>query len=232
MPPRCRSLLPVLAFSLIFFLIELGFFLFLDRPLAAWAHSLTQSYPAAEAFFAAITDAGKAKWFLWPFGIMAIFCGFLANGKDVSPAWKRLSCYIGARALFLFTPIAVSGIVVEILKFIAGRARPRLWFEQQIYGFDPFSTGGYLWHGMPSGHTTTAFALAFSLIVLYPSRRLLWLSFGILIAVSRIAVDAHYLSDVCAGALLGWLTVRFLSRYTSLSMRIFYTSVPRSPEQI
>jgi membrane-associated phospholipid phosphatase len=66
---------------------------------------------------------------------------------------------------------------------------------------------------MPSGHTTTAFALAFSLSFLYPRLRPLWFAYALVLAASRVMVDAHYLSDVCAGALLGWLTVWVFTKY-------------------
>ena len=55
----------------------------------------------------------------------------------------------------------------------------------------------------PSGHTITAFAVALSLADFYPS-----LSIGLLfcagsIALSRILLGMHFLSDVLAGALIG-----------------------------
>ncbi len=62
---------------------------------------------------------------------------------------------------------------------------------------------------MPSGHATTAFALAVSLIVAVPwirGRR--WRSAALLVwasltAVSRVVLGVHYVTDVVAGALLG-----------------------------
>jgi undecaprenyl-diphosphatase len=55
----------------------------------------------------------------------------------------------------------------------------------------------------PSGHTMTAFAVAIPLSFFYPT-----LTFGLLfcafsIAMSRILLGMHFLSDVIAGALLG-----------------------------
>jgi undecaprenyl-diphosphatase len=55
----------------------------------------------------------------------------------------------------------------------------------------------------PSGHTITAFAIAVSLSAFYPA-----LSIGLLfcaasIALSRILLGMHFLSDVVAGALIG-----------------------------
>jgi len=196
-----------------FLLVEYVLFLYVDRPLAAYTRSLDTSAHQLIDFFRHITDLGKSKWYLWPCGLATIFCGFLARGKDVRPVYRRLFAYIGVRAFFLFATIGLSGLFADIVKPLAGRARPKLWLDNQIYGFAPFNTHGFLWNGMPSGHTTTAFALAFSLSIFYPRLRLLWFAYALLLGVSRVMVDAHYLSDVCAGAMLGWLTVHLFIKY-------------------
>ena len=210
---RTKNILLISAAALGFLLFETVLFLYVDRPLAAYTRELDGSAHSVIDFFRAITDFGKSKWYLVSCGLAAIFCGFLVRGKDVRPVYRRLSAYVGARAFFLFATIALSGILADIVKPLAGRARPKLWLDNQIYGFDPFNAQGYIWNGMPSGHTTTAFALAFSLSVFYPRLRVLWFAFALLLAASRVMVDAHYLSDVCAGALLGWLTVHLFVKY-------------------
>lgn len=196
-----------------FLFLEYILLLFVDRPVALYTQSLDNSHKGLINFFRAITDLGKGVWYLVPCGLATIFCGFLSRGKDVPLRYRRLFAYIGVRAFFLFATIGISGIIADIIKPIAGRARPHLWLESGIYGFHPFTRMGFLWNGIPSGHTTTAFALAFSLSFLYPRLRFLWFGYALLLAVSRIMVDAHYVSDVCAGALLGWLTVWVFIKY-------------------
>jgi undecaprenyl-diphosphatase len=196
-----------------FFLCECFFFLYVDRPLAAYTKSLDTTHHALIDFFRSITDYGKSIWYLVPCGITTVFCAFLSRGNDIKPRYRRLFGYIGIRTAFVFATIGLSGIVADIIKPIAGRARPTLWLNHSIFGFDPFTSAGFLWNGMPSGHSTSAFALACSLSLLYPRARVLWFAFGLLIAASRIMVDAHYLSDVCAGAMLGWLTVSLFHKH-------------------
>jgi undecaprenyl-diphosphatase len=88
---------------------------------------------------------------------------------------------------------------------------------------DPFSYSPFLWRpdyaGMPSGHTTTAFAAAAAIGLIWPRLRpLLWV-YAPLIALSRIMVGAHYPSDVLVAAVVGvagallvrnWLAARNL----------------------
>lgn len=65
----------------------------------------------------------------------------------------------------------------------------------------------------PSGHSTTAFAVAVSLGSFYPEIMPLMLVLAANVAVSRVVVGMHFLSDVLvgsgAGALLGYVAFRF-----------------------
>jgi undecaprenyl-diphosphatase len=80
-----------------------------------------------------------------------------------------------------------------------------------IYAFRPF-TFHAAWNSLPSGHATTAFALAFALIVFFPRWRMILIALAVILAVSRTMVNAHFLSDVLAGGIVGWLTVYMLQR--------------------
>ncbi|HXM43957.1 MAG TPA: phosphatase PAP2 family protein [Bryobacteraceae bacterium] len=55
----------------------------------------------------------------------------------------------------------------------------------------------------PSGHTITAFAVALSLAAFYPGLLAGLLFCAASIALSRILLGMHFLSDVLAGALIG-----------------------------
>ena len=208
-----KNILLVVAALFGFLLLESLLFFYVDRPVALYTKALDSSAHNLIEFFRAITDLGKSKWYLWPCGLGVLACGFLARGRDVRPVYRRLFAYLGVRAFFLFVPIAVSGIVADILKPLVGRARPALILREGVYGFDPLTAHGFIWNGMPSGHATTAFALACALTFLYPRLRLLWFAYALVLAASRVMVDAHYVSDVCAGAFLGWLTVRLFIKY-------------------
>lgn len=55
----------------------------------------------------------------------------------------------------------------------------------------------------PSGHTMTAFAVAIPLLLFYPTLMIGLLFCAFSIALSRILLGMHFLSDVVAGALIG-----------------------------
>ncbi len=207
------SFLKIIAITLGFLILEVALFFYADRPVAEYVYVLDKKSHDLIDFFRKITDLGKGAWYLWPCGIATIFCAFLSRGKDVPSPYRRLFGYIGVRVFFLFATIGLSGIAVNIIKPIIGRGRPVAWFRDSLYGLQPLTTLGFVWNSMPSGHTTTAFALAFGLSKFYPRGSILWFAYALLLSASRIMVNAHYLSDVCAGAMLGWLTVALFSKY-------------------
>jgi len=99
-------------------------------------------------------------------------------------------------------------VIFHKVKRIFCRTRPRdiephCW--AQIMTRDRFS--------FPSGHSTTAFAVALSLGSFYPEIMPLLLVLAANVAISRIVVGMHFLSDVLAGsamgALLGYVAFRF-----------------------
>lgn len=103
------------------------------------------------------------------------------------------------RAL-LAAVLAVSlGIAIFLsLKRACGRKRP--------CAMEPHSWATLLppdQFSFPSGHTITAFAVAVSLIAFYPAllAGLLFCAFSV--ALSRILLGMHFLSDVLAGAAIG-----------------------------
>jgi undecaprenyl-diphosphatase len=55
----------------------------------------------------------------------------------------------------------------------------------------------------PSGHTMTAFAVAIPMSLFYPTLTIGLLFCALSIAISRILLGMHFLSDVVAGALIG-----------------------------
>jgi undecaprenyl-diphosphatase len=105
-------------------------------------------------------------------------------------------------AAALVISIALSGLVVNVIKPIVDRPRPYEHFAQlgiEVHApLDPPPDKSF-----PSGHTQTAFGAATYLSCMYPALSPLFLALAVLTGLSRIAVGVHYPSDVLVGALFG-----------------------------
>jgi membrane-associated phospholipid phosphatase len=124
----------------------------------------------------------------------AVLGGFAAVGLA---AKDRAAMNVAVDGL-LSSAIA-AGIVGPVSKIVVGRARPNAGDGPD--SFSPFSSNA----SFPSGHTTQAFAVA-SVVAAHDGR--LWVdvvSYGLAgsVGLARIHEDAHWASDVLAGAILG-----------------------------
>jgi hypothetical protein len=104
----------------------------------------------------------------------------------------------------LIASVIAGGIITPALKFATGRTRPR--DATRTFEFRPFSGAS----SFPSGHTTEAFAVASVIATEYDSRWTKAVSYGTaaLVGFARVHHQAHFLSDVTAGALIGTMTGR------------------------
>ena len=162
-------------------------YIFTDIQAALWFHTLNNRW--ANDVFNIITDFGESQW-------------YLIAGMLLFVAFRKKNFYRAYSGLFLSLSVAVSGVSADMIKYIAGRARPTLYFSEHLYGFNSFHYE-YEWISFPSGHAATAFSVAIVLTTLYPRWRVLFLISAALIAFSRILLTQHYISDVIAGSFLG-----------------------------
>jgi undecaprenyl-diphosphatase len=93
---------------------------------------------------------------------------------------------------------ALSVLLFQWLKRLTGRRRPceiepHCWAT--LLPPDQFS--------FPSGHTMMAFAVAIPLLLFYPTLTIGLLFCAFSIAISRVLLGMHFLSDVVAGAAIG-----------------------------
>lgn len=180
----------------------------LDRPVAVYFKA--HVHGEWEGFFKIVTNLGLAELYLVPAALVLIVCvgaarraGGQARARWAARAW---------RAGFLVATMAGSGIANNLIKTAVGRLRPRLWFDQGLSGFHPFSRD-WAMNSFPSGHTQAAFAAMTALMVLFPRHAALWLTIAVLVAASRVATTVHWLSDVVAGAWLAIAVTVVLARW-------------------
>lgn len=105
----------------------------------------------------------------------------------------------------LAASLIASGLITPAIKFFTGRARPRE--NAGIAKFHPFSLSYSSNSSFPSGHTTQAFALASVIANHYDEIWVAYSSYTVagLVGIARSYHDAHFASDVLAGALIGTL---------------------------
>jgi membrane-associated phospholipid phosphatase len=180
--------------------LVLAFSAYVDRPVARFFKA---SDPRDVAFFVALNDGGNSQWYLVPAGILAILSFGAAALLAVDR--RRVLRWIGEASLFLFASVAVSGIVVNVLKLIFARSRPRVLFSRDEYAWHFFHAGSDV-NSFPSGHANTMIALALALAYLVPRARWLFLTIAVPIAFARVVNTNHYLSDVIAGSAVAVLT--------------------------
>jgi undecaprenyl-diphosphatase len=123
------------------------------------------------------------SWY-W-FAILILFW-FFSN-----PQWRKFETVE-------FFGIGGLAAVVLAVKFLVRRKRPEGEWGEIYRSTDP--------HSFPSGHAARAFMIAVVGTVLAPGwlALLLWF-WAPLVALSRVAMGVHYLSDIIAGAIIGIL---------------------------
>lgn len=173
---------------------------FADRPISVWGQGLPEPVPAIMHW---ITRWGESDWQLIPALLVLLLTSVaipLVRSEVWGPALRELRVLAG----FIFAGVGVPSLTSSLFKRLIGRARPEAWTADAPISFIPNLTL-YNHQSFPSGHSTTAFAMAMVLVFIWP--RTLWpaLVAALLIALSRVITGQHYLTDIVGGAVLGTL---------------------------
>ena len=163
-----------------------------------------------------VTDFGKDEYVLAALGAALIAIAILAPA--LRGIRRSLLLGLGTRLQFVFLSVAVSNLVTEILKYVIGRGRPFVGGEGNVLHFSHFA-GTPAYYSFPSGHATTAFALAMAVSAVWPQARVAMAIYALIIAASRLVLLAHHPSDVVAGAMVGIVGTVFV-RYWFAARRL------------
>jgi membrane-associated phospholipid phosphatase len=135
---------------------------------------------------------------------------FIGDGIFALCLITLLYCYFKKKeqSIAMLYAFLLSGVAVQIIKNLVSAPRPKLFFEAGQYMFfidDVVKTGNA---SFPSGHTTTAFAIATVAVMLIKNRnwQLPILIAAVLVGYSRIYLAQHFLIDVIIGASIGCLS--------------------------
>jgi membrane-associated phospholipid phosphatase len=139
--------------------------------------------PGALRSIAALLAHSGDSWF-WAIGLFSLW----ASGDSF---WKKW-------AILQFGIICVMVVLVMSIKFLVRRKRPEGEWGGIYRNTDP--------HSFPSGHAARSFLIAVVAAGLGPIGAAIVLClWAPLVALARVAMGVHYVSDVLAGAVLGIL---------------------------
>lgn len=216
------KVLKVLAIVGGFFLAEALLVLYIDKPFAKFIFDQAQfAYP----FFRWLTDTsdqlllGYFFYKLDAWGLSNFVAILLSRYVLLLIAFGIFQYILSASRLakvFLWTALIhlISSIIVGILKMVVDRDRPSRFLETGYYDLDFWQGGG---DSFPSGHTSDYFALFLPLAEFFPRYRFWILLLPILIALGRLFLYAHYLSDVLFSLGLVW-SLTYLANQFSIGL--------------
>ncbi|MDF1828422.1 MAG: phosphatase PAP2 family protein [Legionellaceae bacterium] len=187
-------------------------FIYWDKPVALAVHGLNLGQGVV--LLKALSWLGLSKAYLLGLPMVALVLHY---------AFKRVK--LAEQTWFIWLCIFIPDLIAVGLKYIFGRARPELLFQEQLYGFQ-WLKHGHVYHSFPSGHTTTIMGLVLGLCIILPRYRVLFLCLGVAVGISRILLLQHYVSDVLTAAYLAllevWILQRVLQRYAPAFIEKIY----------
>jgi len=139
----------------------------------------------------------------WMLGSLALI---LTDAGSGSPLPRRFWW----RGMLLTVAPVAAGLLCEAFKVLLRRERPGLHdgaYYWRSFSDHFWSTGNI---GLPSSHTMVAFAGAGMASYLFPRTWPAWIILATGCAFTRVAAQAHFLSDVVLAAILGLFTARLL----------------------
>ena len=170
-------------------LIFVGFTFFLANYGKAKSFILLNTYHSKwlDLFFSKFTFLGDGLFVV----ILAVILFFTLKTQRLS--------------ILILISYIVSGLLAQLFKHSFNAPRPKMFFNSNTYQhfIDGVSISNY--ESFPSGHTTSAFALAFMLAhsTNKKSFQIILLFLAIATGYSRIYLGQHFLTDVLFGAFLG-----------------------------
>ena len=136
----------------------------------------------------------------------------IGNGKKLLPAIITGICLTSITKLEraetalrrAFVSGIAAGVIADIIKIGTSRARPWVGNKLDWFRYDKITDPDY-W-SFPSGHTALASGVFFSLYLSVKGAwRYIFFPLPFIVAISRVAVGAHWFSDVVFSLLIGFI---------------------------
>lgn len=189
----------------------------------SWDSAIAQFFARPElgrlwVFAREATHIGLSEHYFIAAVVVFIYFKWLHAHNRWLPFKEERSVFLRKWSLNFLGAMIAGGIVLHLIKFFVGRARPHKtapFFD--AWTMDPITTHWH-WHSFPSGHSQTMFAVATMMSIAFPKFTWAWIIFAGLIASTRVIIHDHFLSDVVFGSCLGYcmslVAVYLIRRYT------------------
>lgn len=106
----------------------------------------------------------------------------------------------------LWLTMALTALVSFILKITVHRLRPFMAGVITLLPGIVDKASYHIWDfSFPSFDSALVFCAIPVVSKFFPKFKYLWIAFSVLVALSRVYVGAHYLSDIISGAVIGFL---------------------------
>ncbi len=169
-------------------------------------------------FFIRITELGDSLWYFL-FFILLFFFSYLIKTLNIIDKEKYF--YLKKFSIFSFSYLLLVGLITQIIKHLVGRPRPNHSQLDGSFEFNFFSTESSF-HSFPSGHSSTIIAVTIIMSLIIPNLRYFFYFFGFLIALSRIIVGAHFLTDVIGGVLIAFSVYKIFDNFIKINYPNIY----------
>lgn len=173
----------------------------IDRPLAIFIGNnlafLNQPFREILSGLEFITEFPIGRYIV---AAVILIVGIWLLVRDKTNQRAKIFFFIGAT-------LVSSRLITRALKNIFDRSRPYVFLNDRSVS-DFFGSGD----SFPSGHATNYFSFFLPLMVLFPRYKWALLVLPVFIALQRVIVNDHYLSDVLAGTLVASLMTLLFQR--------------------
>lgn len=190
--------------------------LFLDDEIDSWATVQKDKNQFLEKVSPVFTEFGDIYGYC-VVGAIGTFSAVFNKQKGVQTS------------LLASQAVITSGVWVQVIKLLTGRERPK---GAYLYSLNPsgdwngpfsrfekqgeYNKSVFAYDAFPSGHTAVAFSIATVFATQYSDLKavpLICYSTASLIGISRMIEHEHWASDVFAGAVIGYLSGKQVTRY-------------------
>nr|CAD6437598.1 phosphatase PAP2 family protein [Rhizobium sp. Q54] len=171
-----------------------AFLVAFERDLAFLVRQFPEKARASFALLSSVTE---------PVLVLPLLAGILAIALL---RFGKHGRYFPVKVVGLCLVSGTCALSVALLgKVPLGRARPQVTAELDPLVFKPFG-GSAAFESLPSAQAATTAAICICLATCAPRCRVIVLPCMVLVGLSRVVIERHWVSDVLAGWVVGWLS--------------------------